>query len=222
MEGKAGHNPKRMFVTIKKAFTHKNSALIPHSLGLALLVQDVISHLTTRIEVTEVFIQMFSESVIRNIILSAFVFVGGLGMYIIVFVFDFITGLKASRREHLTSFGTTTGYIQSDKLWSSVWKFFAVIMIATILIFFSSVFALMDHGMLHQGGMFILIFFFFVVISFDLCSIGENQERRFGQKPPFYQKMEWFFSKVEDILMFRITKIFTGHGKIDDNENEEI
>jgi hypothetical protein len=69
---------------------------------------------------------------------------------------------------------------------------------------------MIDQSTLHQGGMLITLFFFFMVISFDVHSIGENQERRFGKKPAFYSRMDWFFQKIGDLLMLRIKKFFTG------------
>ena len=205
------NSPAEMFEFVRKAFSFEHSALIPHSLGLAAMFTDIAQkYVRPRVQVVEVLLNIFSEEVIRGLILTFFVFIAGLGMYIIVFSFDFITGMKASRREHLISAGTPKGYVKSDKLWSSVWKFFAVIVISSILTTFSCILVLIDQSTLHQGGMLITLFFFFMVISFDFHSIGENQERRFGKKPAFYGRLDWFFQKIGDLLMLRIKKFFTG------------
>lgn len=200
-----------MFDIVRKAFSFEHAALIPHSLGLAAIFTDIAQkYVRPRVQIVEVLLNIFSEDVIRGLILTFFVFMAGLGMYIVVFSFDFITGLKASRREQLISAGTTKGFVKSDKLWSSVWKFFAVIVISSILTTFNCILVMIDQSTLHQGGMLITLFFFFMVISFDVHSIGENQERRFGKKPAFYNRMDWFFQKVGDLLMLRIKKFFTG------------
>ena len=219
MINKIHNSPAEMFDIVRKAFTFEHSALIPHSLGLAYIAQEFAnSHIKPRVQVVEVLLGIFNEDVIRGLILTFLVFIAGMGMYIMVFVFDFITGLKASKKEHLISAGTPKGYIKSDKLWSSVWKFFAVIVISSILTVFSCILVIIDKATLHHGGMLITLFFFFMVISFDLHSIGENQERRFGKKPAFYNKMDWFFKKVGDLLMLRIKNIFSG-GSYDPNYN---
>lgn len=211
MINKIHNSPVEMFDIVRKAFTFEHSALIPHSLGLAYIAQKFANnHIKPRVQVVEVLLGIFNEDVIRGLILTFLVFIAGMGMYIMVFVFDFITGLKASKKEHLISAGTPKGYIKSDKLWSSVWKFFAVIVISSILTVFSCILVIIDKATIHHGGMLITLFFFFMVISFDLHSIGENQERRFGKKPAFYNKMDWFFKKVGDLLMLRIKNIFSG------------
>lgn len=208
-------SPAEMFDIVRKAFTFEHSALIPHSLGLAIAIQDLAEkYVRQKVEVVEVFIGIFSEEVMRGLILTFLVFIAGLGMYIMVFTFDFITGLKASRKEHLISEGVATGYVKSDKLWSSVWKFFAVIVISFILTITSSILVLMDQTKLHQGGLLIMLFFFIMIISFDLHSIGENQERRFGYKPAFYDGMDRFFKFMGNIVMLRIKNIFIGDSDV--------
>jgi hypothetical protein len=223
------NSPAEMFDIVRKAFTFEHAALIPHSLGLAAIFTDIAQkYVRPRVQIVDVLLNIFSEEVIRGLILTFFVFMAGLGMYLTVFIFDFITGLKASRREQLVSAGTTKGFVKSDKLWSSVWKFFAVIVISSILTTFSCILVMIDQSTLHQGGMLITLFFFFMVISFDVHSIGENQERRFGKKPAFYSRMDWFFQKIGDLLMLRIKKFFTGdsydsynYNYNEKNENDE-
>ncbi len=206
-----------MFDFVRKAFTFEHSALVPHSLGLAIVVQDVVNKvIRPKIQVVDVLLDIFSAEVIRGLVLTLIVFISGLGMYILVFTFDFITGLKASRREFLkqsklTPTGTTESYIKSDKLWSSIWKFFAVITITFILLVTSWILVIIDQGTLHQGGLLIMLFFFIMVISFDFHSIGENQYRIFGKKPAFYSRMDWFFKKIGELLMLRIKTFFTGN-----------
>lgn len=202
--------PSAMFDVVRKAFTFEHAAFVPHSLGLAYLAKEyAVNYVEPKIEVVQVILKIFSEEVIKNLILTMFVFMAGMAMYVIVFTFDFITGLKASKKEHFISSGMMKGYVRSDKLWSSVWKMFAVIVISSILTVFSSALVFIDQTKLHQGGMLLTLFFFFMVISFDIHSIGENQERMFGKKPAFYDKMDWFFKKVGDLLMLRIRSFFT-------------
>jgi hypothetical protein len=205
------NSPSAMFSIVKKAFTFEHSALIPHSIGLAIFFQELAENIVKpKIEVMEVLVKIFNEDVVKGLILTIFIFIGGLGMYVAVFTFDFITGLKASKKEHFISAGTVKGYVRSDKLWSSVWKLLAVIVISSILSIFSCALVLLDQSTLHQGGMLLTLFFFFMVISFDVHSIGENQERMFGKKPKFYSRMDWFFKMIGNLLMLRIKRIFTG------------
>ena len=194
---------------LKRVFTYQNGALIPFSLALSAVTARLTDEITIRIQALEAFKKIFSSEITHDLVICFLIFLVGMGMYIAVFVFDFITGMLASRKEHLILTGTTTGFVKSDKLWSSVWKFFAVIVISSILTLFSAILVIINQDVLHQGGRLLTIFFFFMVISFDLHSIGENQERRFGKKPEFYQKLDQFFKKIGDLLMLRIKKFFS-------------
>lgn len=202
-------NPLSPALFLKRVFTYQNGALIPVSLVLSTIANRTIDNITPWIQVVEAFRGIFTDHIIKDLVICFLIFLVGMGMYIAVFVFDFITGMLASRKEHLISTGTTTGYVKSDKLWSSVWKFFAVIVISSILTLFSAILVIINQDILHQGGRLLTIFFFFMVISFDLHSIGENQERRFGKKPEFYKNLDAFFEKIGDLLMLRIKKFFS-------------
>ena len=221
MVNKASNNPEVFFSFLNKVITFKNSGLMPHSFIFSIIITPTLQEKVVRkIEVTKVFISIFSEEIIRGLILNLMIFIVGLGLYIVVFLFDFITGMRASRREHLISAGTTKGYVQSDKLWSSIWKLFAVIVITTILTAVNSMLVLIDQNTLHQGGMLITLFFFIMVTSFDVHSIGENQERRFGKKPKIYVFLDNFFEKMGDLVMLRIKKFFGMDGTEDMKEEE--
>lgn len=216
---KAGNNPRVLFSYIRRTFAFKNSGMIPHSLIISTILIPIIKQEAVKtIEVSRVFISIFSEEVIKGLILNFLIFIAGLGLYLVVFLFDFITGMRASRREHIISAGTAKGYVRSDKLWSSTWKLFAVIVTTTILTAFSSILVLIDQNTMHQGGMLITLFFFIMVISFDMHSIGENQERLFGKKPEFYIALDKFFDKMGDLVMLRIKRFFG----VTKNENNGI
>ena len=209
MRNKSANTPEKLFLFVKKVFTFRNSGLVPHSMLMSIATLPILElEVSQKIEVTKIFISIFSEEIIKGLILNFLIFIVGLGLYSIVFAFDFITGMRASRKEQIISAGTSKGYVQSDKLWSSVWKFFAVIVITTILTAISSILVLIDQSTLHQGGMLITLFFFIMVTSFDIHSIGENQERLFGKKPQFYSWLDDFFEKMGDLVMFRIKRFF--------------
>ena len=129
-------------------------------------------------------------------------------LYILVSIADFYTGTRASAKEHLISTGSPRGYMKSDKLWSSVWKFAGVILIASILTVFCLLFLLVGLTWLYDGFLFAIIAFYFVVISFDLHSIGENQLRRFGKKPSFYSFIDKVSVAIRTGLIEKASKLF--------------
>src|SRR5690606_13522804 len=67
----------------------------------------------------------------KELTMPALLFAVCLIAFLLTTIYDFFTGIVASKKEHLESTGSARGYIKSDKLWSSIWKVQGVIMIGS-------------------------------------------------------------------------------------------
>lgn len=165
--------PQAVFSLIEKSFKFEQGAFVlisvPGGVGIKNLVKMFMEGVPLR---------DFSMPLLASGVLTL--------VYILVSSYDFITGLKAAKREHLISTGSVRGYIKSDKLWSSVYKFLGVIIINFVLTIFCLLFLVTGMETLYNIFLTAIIGFFLVVISFDLHSVGENHLRRYGKKPEFY------------------------------------
>lgn len=184
-----------MFSLIKNAFSYQFGALIVISAAPAYTVK-------------QFFELLLRGTDMRDIVIPLTVFCILLCVYILVSIADFYTGISASKKEHLISAGVTKGYIKSDKLWSSIWKFCGVLLISSILTIFTLIFAVLDKDTMYSIFLYGIVFFFIIVVLFDLHSIGENQERRYGSKPKFYTFVEEATEVIKNGFIKRITKIF--------------
>lgn len=165
------------FSLIKKAFSFHDGALVLISAPSAWGASKIVQELTENVEI---------KSIIQPLMAFGTLTV----LYILVSIFDFYTGLRASKKEQINAFGSSKDYVKSEKLWSSVWKFSGVMMVGSILSVFSLLFALTEMEKLNYTFLVAIIAFYFIVISFDIYSIGENQKRRYGNKPEFYNFIE--------------------------------
>lgn len=156
------------------------------------------------------FWQMIFENVPdKEIAMPAFLFAVCLIAFLMVTVYDFFTGLMASKKEHLESSGSSRGYIKSDKLWSSIWKVQGVIMIGSLLTLFTYIFLASNHNTtagVFQAGIPI---FFIVVILFEVHSIGENHYRRYGKKPKHFDFMDDVAEAVKKGVIDKIRKLMS-------------
>ncbi|MEZ7494505.1 hypothetical protein QO206_03345 [Leeuwenhoekiella aequorea] len=184
-----------VFSLVKKAFSYQDGALVVLALPGSLGIKKVIDELTRDISIKEMTMPLVAFGVLTI-------------LYILVSIADFYTGTRAAKKEHLFSTGSNRGYMKSDKLWSSVWKFAGVILIASILTVFCLLFLLVGLGWLYEAFLFGIIAFYFVVISFDLHSIGENQLRRFNKKPDFYSFIDKVSVAIRTGLIARASKLF--------------
>lgn len=193
----SNHNdlPAIVFSLVKKAFTHHGGALVILSAPGAFGVRE--------------FVAMILEGTkLRDLVMPLTLFALLMLAYVIVSMVDFYTGISASKKEHIISTGSPRGYIQSDKLWSSVWKFLGVLLIASILTLFTLVFAIMSMSSLYNVFLMGIVFFYLSVILFDLHSIGENQFRRYGHKPKIYVLLDRASTVIQDGFLKKIGKLF--------------
>jgi hypothetical protein len=165
--------PKNIFSLVKKSFEFQNGALVAVAIPSGYGAKGILEIIFNGVDIKEFALPIISFGVLTI-------------MYIAISTVDFYTGTRASRKEHIISAGTPIGYIKSDKLWSSVWKFLGVILTGTALMIFCLLFILIGMNWLSETFLIFEIGFFIVVIGFDLHSIGENQLRRYGKKPAFY------------------------------------
>lgn len=214
MIAKISDFPSTAFKIVPRMFSPLIISKVPPLIGLAFIVQVVAdNYLKPKLQFSEVLIVIFEESILKNIALTGIIYSICIVMYLMIFVTDFITGVKASRKEHKIKHGTAKGFFDSEKAYSSIWKFFAVILISTIISLFSVAFAFVNMEIGHRVWLIIILFFFFMVMSFDIYSIGENQKRRFGDKPAFFDNLNRFFIFIGNLLLFRVQDIFGAEKK---------
>lgn len=192
------------FSLIKKAFNYQSGALAIIATPLAIVWN-------------ELFTLVFKDVQERDLALPFLISGTLLIAYFFVTAVDFYTGLMASRKEHIKQHGTAKGYIKSDKLWSSIWKFFAVILIGFLLLIFNLVFLAINNGFMANFFLYGITFFYIVILLFDLHSIGENQQRRFGKKPHIFNFLEEVSKTIRKAFIRRIEKTISGENEPTDH-----
>lgn len=184
-----------LFSVMRKAFTYQGGALIIMAAAPSYTVKQFFELLLRDVDM-------------RDIMIPLIVFTVLLGVYIVVSSFDFYTGISASKKKHIDDFGHANGYIKADKLWSSIWKFSGVLLITSVITIFTLIFAILDKNILYGMFMYGLVVFFLIVCLWDMHSIGENQFRRYGEKPKFYTLVEDAAEIIKNGFIKKIAKIF--------------
>ena len=181
----------KVFSLSKKALLFKEGAFIVLSAPLAGGIKSIFDILLKDIP-------------LRDIVVPVVVYGMAIFLYIITTTFDFYTGMQASKKEHIKDTGSKKGYVNSSKLWSSIWKMTGIVIISNTIIGFTYIFLILRIYWLYNGFILGLIGFFLIVILFDLHSIGENQNRRFGKKPPIYNFLDNISSAIQTRIINKI------------------
>lgn len=176
--------------SIKKTFTFHNGALIVPAITAGPLIPELM----------ETILGNTSHKDLAMPVLCAGV---GLVCYFFIYGFDFITGLRAARFEAKGK----PGYIKSDKLWSSFWKLFGVLLVLMFLIVFCLLFAVLQMDWFYSIFLYSIVVVMIMVSLFDLHSIGENHKRRYGKKPPLFDFLDRVTKAIDEKIMTKIKNI---------------
>ena len=190
--------PNVLLTFLKKVFTYDNGAL-------ALLSTAGGS------AISELFKIIFYGVNNRDIILPLFFASGTFILYWILFVGDFLTGIRASRYEAKIEGATdnvNSSFIQSTKLWRSFWKFFGVAAMLFILTGFCLMLVIFSNGFFYNVFLIAIPSVMLMVILFEFHSIGENIKRRFGYKPSYFEFFDKLSKAIEQGIITKIGNWF--------------
>lgn len=143
----------------------------------------------------------------RDIVLPLFYSSGTFAIYILLFLGDFFTGLRASRHEARIN-QEVEGYVQSSKLWRSFWKFYGVASILFVLTGFTLMTATLSNQIFYNIFLISIPSIMLMVILFEFHSIGENIKRRFGYKPSYFEFFDNLSKAVETGIIKKVSNWF--------------
>ncbi|AVR43789.1 hypothetical protein C7S20_00045 [Christiangramia fulva] len=207
--------PSVVLLFFKKIITYESGSLVVIGASTGSLVSQLFKILFQGIEQRDMIMPLF---------LAVFTFI----IYVVMFMVDFITGLRAARHEARKN--QKKDYIESSKLWRSFWKFFGVVNILFILTGFCLMIAILDREWIYNIFLMSIPSVMLMVILFEFHSIGENYKRRYGYKPSYYQFFDKLTQTVENGIMKRIGNWFSdndkrqpaGNGIKPDREEEDL
>ena len=173
----------------KKIFSAENASLLvmaaPGSISLNALLDALVAN-----------------TPIKALVLPLLVAAISLSLYVVVFLLDFISGVKASRHEAVDK----TNYFSSAKGWSSIWKIATVSILVTWSSFFSMLAAI--GNLPYLPGFFMLSSATIAIMAtlLDIYSIGENQKRLTGKKARIFEWLENVRKLINNMIVRKFEK----------------
>lgn len=142
---------------------------------------------------------IFSGADVKKIYITLGIQVGMLLIFGLFSSIDMVIGIQASLQENATGENPLPAnkVIKSNKLWSTFWKSFGVIVLTAMLTFIAIISIALEATVTTWITMWALMGFWFMACCYEFYSIGENIGRRNeGKKPRVFQ----FFDKVLEAL----------------------
>lgn len=147
---------------------------------------------------------LLEETSLKALVLPLLVAGVGLSLYFVVFVLDFISGVRASRFEA----SGKPDYFKSKKGWNSIWK----ISVVAVLVIWSNLFSMVASlaGLPYFPNFFMFISAAVAIMAtlLDIHSIGENQMRLSGRKSRFFVWLEQVTMVIREGFTARLKRFF--------------
>lgn len=185
--------PSVIILFFKKAISYDSGSLLLISAATGSTFSEILKVLFSGIEQRDIFLPLFYSS-------------GTFAIYILLFLGDFFTGLRASRHE--ARINQEEGFLQSSKLWRSFWKFYGVASILFVLTGFTLMTATLSNQIFYNIFLISIPSIMLMVILFEFHSIGENIKRRFGHKPSYFEFLDNLSKAVENGIIKKVSNWF--------------
>lgn len=137
------------------------------------------------------------------------------GVFIPIFtiftLIDLITGVRASRHEAETRLGRdikTSEYIDYNRLWDTMWKYLAVIVLTVTIMCLSFLAEITQFKVVYYTCIWFQSVIWLLANGYEFSSIGNNIEKRIGKKPSFFSFFDLFLDKLSKKTINKVDSSF--------------
>lgn len=156
---------------------------------------------------------------LKHLLIPIVLMVVGTIMFCLVCLADLITGLKASKYKSLMKYkDPNKPYVKSYKLYRTLWKLLGVSLLSFLLAVTSIMIEIMGLTWVYVISISLQGTVWLLSCGFEIHSIGENHQKRYGYKPKIFK----FWDNILNLFEKKITnKIDSSFDEMfEDNENK--
>lgn len=186
---------KVAFSQIGKLFAYKNGALFLVNGSFSAAVVYYIGELLKGTET-------------KNLVLPIIVWIFGVMLYCLFSTADLITGLWNAKYQNSILPAPKKNYIKSYKLYRTMWKGLGVTLFSFMIMMLCIFSEIIDGNVTYYAALWFLVTLLLMACAFEFHSIGENIEKRTGEKPPFFSLIEKLTSVAQKGIILKAKKSF--------------
>ena len=181
--------------SILKLFAYKNGALflVNGSFSAA-----IIYYLSELMKGTET----------KNLVLPITVWILGVFLYYTFSMIDLFTGLWNAKYQNSKLPVPRKNFVKSYKLYRTMWKGLGVTMFTFMAMLVCIFTEIIDGHIAYLAALWFLLTIILMACAFEFHSIGENIEKRTGEKPPFFVLVERLTSVAQKGIILKAKKSF--------------
>ena len=181
--------------SVVKLFLYKNGALF---LVNGSISAGFIYYLSELLKGTEM----------KNLVLPITVWVVGVIMYFFFTTVDLLTGLWNAKYQNSILPVPNKRWVKSYKLYRTMWKGLGVTMfsfLAMLVVIFTEI---INGDYSYYFSLWFLVTVILMACAFEFHSIGENIEKRTGEKPAFFNLIERLTNVAQKGIILKAKKSF--------------
>ena len=143
--------------------------------------------------------EMLKGTEVRHLVIPIFTHIVGFCFFFLFVLLDLATGLWNAKYQNEISAKPQKNYIKSHKLYRTFWKSLGVLLFTSLIMFLCLFTEIIDSDYMYAFTLWALVTVWLMASGFEFHSIGENIEKRTGDKPEIFG----FMDKILDAIQRR-------------------
>ena len=140
--------------------------------------------------------EMLKGTEVRHLVIPIFTHIVGFCFFFLFVLLDLATGLWNAKHQNEISAKPQKNYIKSHKLYRTFWKSLGVLLFTSLIMFLCLFTEIIDSEYMYAFTLWALVTVWLMASGFEFHSIGENIEKRTGNKPEIFG----FYDKVLEVV----------------------
>ena len=144
----------------------------------------------------------------KRLALPIFVHIFGFIFFFLFVFFDLFTGLHAAKYLNTISAHPQKNFIKSYKLYRTLWKVLGVLLLNTMITTLCLFTEIIGGEYSYYFTLWALVTVWLMASGFEFHSIGENIEKRMGNKPEIFGFFDAILTVVQKKAIGKVEQVF--------------
>ena len=144
-----------------------------------------------------IFDTLLKNTEFKNLVVPIVVQISGFTVFFLFVILDFVTGISFAIYEARKK--GKKNYFENERLYRTIWKMLGVLLLTTLVALLVLFTEIMKSSYAYNFTIWALVVIWVLASLFEFHSVGENIEKRTGNKPEIFV----FYDKVLEVVQHK-------------------
>lgn len=189
--------------------------IITFKKGSALIFSSIFSSIFM-LTANPIFDALLKNTEFKNLVVPIVVQISGFTVFFLFVILDFVTGISFAIYEARKK--GKKNYFETERLYRTIWKMLGVLLLTTLVALLVLFTEIIKSSYAYNFTIWALVVVWVLASLFEFHSIGENIEKRTGNKPEIFG----FYDKVLEVVQRKaIAKVEQAFDILETEPNEK-